>query len=328
MQKLNVREFVHWIFSVLLCCVIFGQGKGCAESSQSHLDNATPQQQRAITNSTFHANQLIRAQTPSLFLTPTENKQRLVFKALAKRSLLDSGNHNKYEVVKVSNVDDPNAANNNQRVQPTESNKFQWKPAFSQAMTFLWIEHSFRLLTEPGTRADLKGPFFKDWLTAVRNTRGWRDGDPFLVNYIGHPMQGAVAGYIFVHNDPQSIHKEFELNKSYFKSRLKAMLFSTVYSTQFELGPLSEASLGNVGLRPSPASKHPSAFVDIIVTPTLGAVWMMGEDALDKHVIKWVEDHTENRVVRILARSFLNPSRCMANFLRGRWVWYRDGRRL
>ena len=109
---------------------------------------------------------------------------------------------------------------------------------------------------------------------------------------------------------------------------MKAMLFSTIYSTQFELGPISEASLGNVGLRPSRTSKHPSAFVDLVVTPTLGTVWMMGEDVLDKHVVKWVEDRTENRVIRILTRGFLNPSRSMANVLRGRWMWYRDGRRL
>jgi hypothetical protein len=109
---------------------------------------------------------------------------------------------------------------------------------------------------------------------------------------------------------------------------LKAILFSTIYSTQFELGPLSEASLGNVGLRPSRISQHPSAFVDLMVTPTLGTVWMMGEEMLDRLVVKRMENHVENRVVRLLVRSFLNPSRSFANALRGRYPWYRDGRRL
>ncbi len=205
---------------------------------------------------------------------------------------------------------------------------FQWKPALAQAMTFLWIEHTFRFLTEPGTRAELKGPFFKDWFGSVQRTRGWRDGDPFIVNYIGHPMQGSVTNYIYVHNDPKSRLLEAGFSKAYFKSRLKAMLFSTVYSTQFELGPLGEAALGNVGLTPSKTSRHPSAYVDLVVTPTLGTVWMMGEEALDRWLIKRMENHVENRVVRLLVRSFLNPSRSFANALRGRYPWYRDGRRL
>lgn len=212
------------------------------------------------------------------------------------------------------------------RTQPTDG--VQWKPLLAQSLTFLWIEHGFRFLTEPGTRDELRGPFFKDWFRSVKNTRGWRDGDPFIVNYIGHPMQGSVTNYIFVHNDPKYIREEMGFTKAYFKSRLRAMLFSTVYSTQFELGPISEASLGNVGLHPSEKSRHPSALVDLVVTPTLGTVWMMGEDAIDRFLIKRLENHVENRVVRLLVRSFLNPSKSFANALRGRYPWNRDGRRL
>ncbi len=212
--------------------------------------------------------------------------------------------------------------------QSPDNNGVQWKPLLAQSITFLWIEHGFRFLTEPGTREELRGPFFKDWYNSVRKTRGWRDGDPFIVNYVGHPMQGSVTNYIFVHNDPKYIRQEMGFNKAYFKSRLRAMLFSTVYSTQFELGPLSEASLGNVGLHPSQTSRHPSALVDLVVTPTLGTVWTMTEDALDRFVIKRLESHVENRVVRLLVRGFLNPSRSFANVLRGRYPWNRDGRRL
>ncbi|HEX4950123.1 MAG TPA: hypothetical protein VFZ34_25885 [Blastocatellia bacterium] len=215
-----------------------------------------------------------------------------------------------------------------QRMKPSDNMRFQWKPALSQAMLFLWIEHGFRFATEPGTRAELRGPFFKDWFNSVKRTRGWRDGDPFIVNYVGHPMQGSVTNYIFVHNDPKSLQVETGFNKAYVKSRLKAMLFSTVYSTQFELGLLGEAALGNVGLEPSKTARHPSAFVDLVITPTLGTVWMIGEDALDRLVVQRMENHVENRVVRLLVRSFLNPSRSFANALRGRYPWYRDGRRL
>lgn len=204
----------------------------------------------------------------------------------------------------------------------------QWKPLIAQSLTFLWIEHSFRFLTEPGTREELRGPFFKDWFTSVRRTRGWRDGDPFIVNYVGHPMQGSVTNYIFVHNDPKYVKEEIGFTKSYFKSRMRAMLFSTVYSTQFELGPLGEAALGNVGRIPSEKSRHPSAFVDLVVTPTLGTAWMMAEDFLDRFITKRMETHVENRVVRLLVRGFLSPSRSFANLLRGKYPWHRDGRRL
>jgi hypothetical protein len=225
-------------------------------------------------------------------------------------------------------VTPPTNPNDPQLSPPPDSLKFQWKSALAQSMTFLWIEHTFRFMTEAGTRAELRGPFFKDWFTSVRRTRGWRDGDPFIVNYIGHPMQGSVTNYIYVHNDPRSRVLEAGFSKAYFKSRLKAMLFSTIYSTQFELGPLSEASLGNVGIRPSRTSRHPSAFVDLVVMPTLGTVWTMGEDALDKWVVKRLENRVENRFVRLMVRGFLAPSRSFANVLRGRYPWHRDGRRL
>jgi hypothetical protein len=211
---------------------------------------------------------------------------------------------------------------------PNADEGVQWKPLLAQSLTFLWIQHTFRFLTEPGTRAEMRGPFFADWFTSVRNTRGWRDGDEFLVNYIGHPMQGSVTNYIYVHNDPKNRELEAGFNKAYFKSRMKAMLFSTVYSTQFELGLLGEAALGNVGRVPTPKSQHPMAYVDLVVTPTLGTVWMMSEDALDRLLIKRLENHVENRFVRLMVRGFLNPSRSFANVLRGRYPWHRDGRRL
>lgn len=208
----------------------------------------------------------------------------------------------------------------------TESDHFQWQKAYRQSLMFLGIQHGFRLLTEPSTRADLKGPFFSDWFTSVSRLRGWRDGDPFLVNYIGHPMQGAVTGYIQVHNDPRGYRQEIGRDKAYWKSRFKAFAWSAVYSVQFELGPFSESSIGNVGLKPSDKSPHPQAWVDLVVTPVLGTAWMVGEDALDRWVVRPLERHTTKYPVKILIRGFLNPSRSFANLLRGKWPWYRDDR--
>lgn len=209
-----------------------------------------------------------------------------------------------------------------------DDTSFQWGAALRQSLRFLAIQHAFRLATEDGTRADLKGPFFKDWFATVASLRGWRDGDPFMVNYIGHPMMGAVSGYIQVQNDPRGRKQEVGFNKEYFKSRLRAFGFAALYSTQFELGPLSEASLGNVGIRPTKLSRHPMGYVDLVVTPVIGTAWLMGEDALDKHVVLPLESRVHNKTVRLLIRSFLNPSRSMANVLRSKWPWYRDDRKL
>src|SRR5262245_9181154 len=174
---------------------------------------------------------------------------------------------------------------------------FDWNAAFRQSMFFLCIEHSFRLATEGGTRADLKGPFFKDYFKALKSLRGWDDGDPFLVNYIGHPMAGSVSGFIQVQNDSKGAKEEVSLNKKYWQSRLKAFGWSIAYSTQFELGLFSEASLGNIGIRPYGKAKHPMAYVDLVVTPVVGTGWLVGEDMLDRYLIRRLEDKISSRVV-------------------------------
>lgn len=204
---------------------------------------------------------------------------------------------------------------------------FNWDGALKQSFLFLGIQHAFRLATEEGTRAELKGPFFKDYFKSLRSLRGWHDGDPFLVNYIGHPMMGAVSGFIQVQNDPKGIQEEVSLKKSYWKSRMKAMGWSFFYSTQFELGLVSEATLGNIGIRPYGKAKNPMAFVDLVVTPVLGTGWLIGEDTLDKYFIRRYEDRLPNRASVILFRSFLNPTRSFANVMRGKWPWYRDNRK-
>ena len=54
------------------------------------------------------------------------------------------------------------------------------------------------------------------------------------------------------------------MNSMYWKSRLRATAFSWVYSTLFEIGPISEASLGNV------QREYPEVgFVDHVWTPVL-----------------------------------------------------------
>jgi len=206
------------------------------------------------------------------------------------------------------------------RVAQSVKQGIDWTGLFTQSLNFLALEHGFRYLTEYGTRHPGTGTA-KGYLESVGNLHGWSDGDPALVNYVGHPMQGSLAGYIWLQNDRKFRNVEFGNNRAYWKSRLRATAFSWVYSTQFEIGPVSEASLGNVQ-RYIPQQ----GFVDHIVTPTIGLAWMVAEDAIDKHVISWVERKTKNPWIRLAARGGLNPTRSMANVFRGEVPWLRDTR--
>ncbi|HZO56819.1 MAG TPA: hypothetical protein VFB63_29180 [Bryobacteraceae bacterium] len=208
----------------------------------------------------------------------------------------------------------------NQNPEPGEP--FQWKPALRQSALFLGIQHAFRFATEPGSRAAMRGPFVRDYVRSVKGMSGWRDGDPFIVNYVGHPFMGAVSGYIAVQNDPRFRRAQFGSSAVYWKSRLRAAGFATLYSANFELGPASEASLGNVGLGGTGAGA-----VDLVVTPLGGLGVMVAEDALDRYVIQWAERASGNLAYRIAVRSLLNPTRSFANMLRMRPPWFRDLRR-
>ncbi|MFN8008103.1 MAG: hypothetical protein U0V70_13985 [Terriglobia bacterium] len=197
----------------------------------------------------------------------------------------------------------------------------QWKPLLLHSLFYMGVANGFRLATEQGTRDYLSGPFIPDYFRAVGNMHGWSDGDPFLVNYIGHPMEGAVAGFMFVHYDPKYRSTEFGMSDTYWKSRLRATAYAWAWSVMFEIGPMSEASIGNI------QSLYPAqGFVDWVITPTMGLVWMAGEDALDKYLIKRIEGYTRNRFIRIMTRSFLNPSRSFANCMNWERPWDRDTR--
>jgi hypothetical protein len=204
---------------------------------------------------------------------------------------------------------------------PTVEPSVQWKSLFLQTSFFLGIQHSFRLATEAGTREGLKGPFWQDSLDSVGNLHGWSDGDEFMVNYIGHPMEGAVSGFVFAQNDPKFMRVEFGRSAAYWKGRLRAGAFAWAYSAQFEIGLASEATIGDI------QNHYPQqGFVDQIITPTVGLGWMVGEDMLDRYLVKYIESRTSNTTARLLARSWLNPSRSLANMIRMRYPWYRDSR--
>jgi hypothetical protein len=207
------------------------------------------------------------------------------------------------------------------RVTERPDKPVEWAPLSRNATMFLGLLHGFRLATEPGTREGLRGPFFPGWADSLAAMHGWSDGDPFLVNYIGHPMQGAVTGLMFVHHDPKYRNAEFGRNRRYWMSRLRAMGYAWAFSTQFEIGPLSEATIGNI------QAKYPAyGFVDHVVTPIIGLGWTVVEDALDEYVIRRLERRSSSGWVRIPLRIALNPARGMANLMTWKEPWYRETR--
>lgn len=199
---------------------------------------------------------------------------------------------------------------------------FRWGPALRQSFLFLSVEHSLRL-TQQKTRDQFQGKFFRNYWTCIKSIRGWGDGDSWFTNYIAHPMQGAVAGYIQIHNDPAGITQEFSRESAYWRSRLKSMAWSAAYSTQFEIGPISEATIGHVGKKPGTAG-----LTDLVVTPTGGLGMTVLEDALDRLVIRKFEAGSTSLGWQRFMRVSLNPQRTFANLLRFKRPWHRDTRDL
>src|SRR5713226_6442935 len=167
-----------------------------------------------------------------------------------------------------------------------ESLRFHWWPALGQSFFFLAIEHGYRVASEEKTRKEFRGKFFEEWLDAASNIDGWSGGKPFT-KYLAHPLMGSVSGFIQVQNDPRGRIQEFGRSKAYWKSRMKALGWATLYSTQYELGPLSEASIGYVGKQDGQ-----NTYKDLVITPLGGMVWILGEDILDRYVVRRIERNT------------------------------------
>jgi len=223
--------------------------------------------------------------------------------------------------------DDPPANAQSGRVDPTRSRKAQpsadVKAAMVDSLKLLGMEHAARITFQEKTRRQLGGDFWADYRRSVRWPAQWQDGDAWLVNYIGHPIQGAAVGYIWTDHDPRSTRDQFGLSAGYWASRWRSVAWSAAYSVQFEIGPISEASIGNVGMNPKT-----TGWVDYVVTPTGGLAIMLAEDALDRFLVRWVESRTRNRFYRASMRMMFGPARALANAASSKAPWERNGRAL
>jgi hypothetical protein len=203
---------------------------------------------------------------------------------------------------------------------PAPETKVQWRAAIQESLFLVGIGHTFDLTTEAGTRDAMTGPWLKNYLHSVGELRGWSDSDRFMAPYASHPIQGSAFGFIERQNDPRYRNVQWGDGREYFMSILHSMAYAAVWHTEWKVGPVSEASIGNVMLHASPG------FICLVDTPTLGTIAMMAEDAADRYLITGLENRTTNRLLIVLARGFLNPGRSTAQAMALHYPWDRPNR--
>ncbi len=222
---------------------------------------------------------------------------------------------------------------------------YQWRGLIWQSVEFNVAENSFRIPSDYVMRDLLAHkPFWHDWLASNQqwNMGRWSDGDDFLVDDVGHPIQGAVSAFIEIQNSPTDSRIEWG-DEGYFKSRLKGFLWATVFSTHEKISPAGEAGIGNDGgftygnqchytctsanFGPGTSDTkytNNTGWTDFIITPTVGQLWVTAEDFLDKDVSDRLSAKYPNKLWPKIVRGGLNPSRSFANMLRWKNPWYRD----
>lgn len=197
----------------------------------------------------------------------------------------------------------------------------EWKSLMRHSNFALGVMHGFRIATEPSTRLALHNRVFGGYSEALGAMHGWSDGDGYYENYLGHPLQGAASGYLWIEHDPRYRFTEFGRDRDYWMSRLRAFGYAWGFSEQFEVGLLSEATIGQI-------QRYCCAygFVDHVITPTAGFAWMVGEDIIDKYIVRQIENRTRHRGLRMIARVGLNPPLTFANLMAFRAPWHRTNR--
>lgn len=210
--------------------------------------------------------------------------------------------------------------------------RLQWGRLLGESFFFLSAQHLGNIVMDDDTRNALThGSFWGDYAYCVEHYRWsrWKDDDPFGVDYIGHPMMGAVTNAIYEQNDPKQRALMFENTHRYWMGRLKATAFSAAYSAQWKVGPLSEASIGNTGITYYTRARdgvytNETGMQDFFITPIGGLAWNVGEDFIDKKLFRHVlHAHPRNKPLLIVA-SFMTPTKAAANLSRFRAFYYRD----
>jgi len=228
------------------------------------------------------------------------------------------------------------------------SDKLQWRPAIIQTTELVIFQHAFRAAFDPSLRYLIAHkPFWHDYGVSLTDYHmdHWSDGDSFVVNDVGHPLNGAVYGRVFLQNYPRSF-VQIGRHNGYWTTRLQSFVWMMLWSAEFEVGPLSETSIGNQGgfyysngCGTSPAclttppysagvGKHTgvggitnnTGWTDFIMTPVVGLGWLVGEDAIDRYLVTPIARNHRILGGRVL-RTALEPSRSFAALFAGKFPW-------
>jgi hypothetical protein len=189
-----------------------------------------------------------------------------------------------------------------------------WRSLLRDSLVLLVVQHAYRIGFEDGTRENLDGPFFEEWFASASTLCCWDDGDRLTTNYLWHPLLGSTASFVFANNHRASEEAPFGNTSPYWKAKGAQGIYTFIYSLNFEVGPLSEASIGNVGLKPGEMT-----YCDFVVTPAIGLLISVAEDAARLHIIDRVKRnhlYWGNTLAMLL-----NPTRAVANVMGGRVPW-------
>ena len=129
-----------------------------------------------------------------------------------------------------------------------EKGAIAWRSLLRDSMVMLLVQQTFRVTFEDSTRENLGGPFFKEWFESASTLCCWDDGDKTTTNYLFHPLMGSTSAFVFANSHRASQDTPIGANSRYWKAKGAQGIYAFIYGLNFELGPLSEASLGNVGL--------------------------------------------------------------------------------
>lgn len=209
--------------------------------------------------------------------------------------------------------------------------RVHWMPILWQSFEWLTAQHSGNILMDSETRRDLTiNPYWASYVYCVKHYRWdqWTDDTPLIVHDIGHPMMGAIVSSVFEQNDPKARALVYRNNGNYWRGRLKAMAYSAVYSAQWKVGPVSEASIGNSGRNTYYVphlgrTTNETGFQDFVITPVYGFGWNLGEDAIDRYLMPKVHAHVKNRFY-LTTLFWMTPCKSAANILRWKPTYYRD----
>ena len=206
--------------------------------------------------------------------------------------------------------------------------RVHWAPLAIESSLFLAFENAGNLYTGYSYRWDTThGKWWDRYINSVKDFRfnRWSDDNPWYDDYVGHPMMGAITDFIWIQNDPKGMTLEFSNTSPYWISRLRAMTFSALYSLEWKIGPVGEASIShndyyfpeNVG---GPWTNE-TGWVTLVTTPVGGTLWAVGEDLLDRSVIQHLENKSRNPFL-LLSYQFLNPARGFVQRLPQPFGWF------